>query len=234
MNVIAFMSPGHGESFSEDRLVVFDTVLSQGRFALELPQERDGVLAILDGVGGVAGSSYASGFIASSLALNGAGMTESTLPQLLLEDDLYLRENARGATTVSGLLLRGGDTFLFHIGNTRVYAEEDGYLTQLTVDQTLVYEYGYIPNTAEYAANKHIITGCLGGSSGTAKDKLRIKRLDLPRKGCWLLTCDGIHEHVEIYDLEALALREMHPEKMIDMARRDGSEDDCSFMLIQW
>ncbi len=228
------MSPGHGENFSEDRLVIYDTVLAQGSYSMELSSPRDGILAILDGVGGINGGAFASAFIASSLTLNSEKMEVQALRELLLDDDDYLRENARGATTASGLLLRGEKTYVFHVGNTRIYMEEEGYLSPITDDHTLVREYGYTPGTAQYAENQHIITACLGGKSGGAEKKLQIKEVVLPRSGSWLFTCDGIHDNLDVYDMEQVVLTDDRPDELIRMARSAGSEDDCSYLLIRW
>ena len=50
----------------------------------------------------------------------------------------------------------------------------------------------------------------------------------------FLFTTDGIHEHVEMEELEVMARGEKPVEEAIRIARENGSKDDCSIMLCSF
>lgn len=235
MKIRTLMQVGHEHTSSQDRIIAIDTVQAGGKLMIEEVPFPFGILAILDGVGGLREGDYAAAFVASSLLLaDWKSLTIDDLRQQLIQSSRALVRGKGCATTLSGMLIQQERSYLYHIGNTRVYGLEDGYLSALTEDQTLVVEKGMLNNELYKQRNGHIITGCIGGSSERLVERLQIRDITdrIERYDAFLFTTDGIHEYVDENDLEKAVKGEVCLEMIMRLARENGSKDDCSIMMV--
>lgn len=240
MKIYAVTQKGPSKVENEDRILVGSTTLSSGELYTEISA---GMIAIADGVGGNNAGAVASQMVCEALASMDIPTVEA-----LTELNLALLERSRSdadlkgmATTLSGICFPDGQMpFIFHVGNTRVYSIQAGqYLRQLTEDDTVVQ---YLVKTgklteeeAENYPGRNEITACMGGDQ---ESLFRLKIIPLEQVGGqYLLTSDGIHESLGIDELEdALgddgSGLESRMVKLIDLARQQGANDDCSAMLL--
>ena len=130
------------------------------------------------------------------------------------------------ATTLTAIFKNEQGYFVVHVGNTRLYVVQGKYLKQLTHDHT----------SNQIASN--MIYGCFGGADENLLLPLEISLIssdDLPQK-C-ILTSDGIHDHIDVDRLEELLDSDADDlavmRDICDEARKNGSKDDMSIIMMQ-
>lgn len=235
MIIKCHMTPGHGRNFSQDRLLVYDTILAKGSFETEWPNELNGCLAIFDGVGGIQGGEYASGYAAAQMWNYPLQHGVAPLNAYLQGISASLRNYNGCATTATGIICVNGQYFLFHLGNTRMWKFDGKYLRQLTKDQTYIEDSEKPLSRSEMERNSSVITGCLGGSTAELSERIHIEDITaiIAGNSKLLFTCDGIHDYVDVFDIEqALKTDHVDLRSIVALARDCGSNDDCSIMLV--
>lgn len=236
MNISAYMSPGYGKEESEDRLLIYNTILEKGIYETHYLHCHDGCIAIFDGVGGIAGGADASAFAAEQLRCYRGTAEPEALRDYLYNVGIQLINGRQNATTATGFLIRADRMLLFHVGNTRIYGLADEFLERITNDQTTLAEVfeGQIITQEIRDRYGHEITGCLGGRSESLSTRVQVKDISSSYPGFRkiVLTCDGIHDYVDVGQLEKLALGKCSMQEIIQSARSAGSEDDCSILMI--
>lgn len=225
---------GQHHTVSEDAILVGDKVFSDGLHCIDIPE--NGSIAVADGVGGNYGGADASNFVLGQLsAFRGDDVAVEIVN---INHDLLTRgkdtAQADMATTLTGLYLQGKKRMLFHVGNTRAYALQGHYLKQLTTDHTV---YQWLKSSGQIAeaeaCNKNEITACLGGGDESLLKRLTLQEITSYRY--MLFTSDGIHEYVDIDDLEAIVNKDIPEEDkckhITELAVANGSEDDLSVVI---
>ena len=237
MIVIAVTQHGPNKVENEDRIIVGKTILSSGILQAEL---TSGILAVADGVGGNNAGAVASHFVACALSKNGDVSVEviSEINRALLAEAAADSELSGMATTLSAVCV-GEKVQLAHVGNTRVYSLQNGkYLKQLIVDDT---EVNYLvatgqlsPEDADTYDKRNVITACMGGGKETYF-KLKTSDITSNHSPVLMLTSDGVHEYITMDDIEdtfdEMGLSVEACERIIEIARQNGSMDDASILI---
>lgn len=241
MKIYAATQKGPAKGENEDRILAGTTIISDGFFCGDL---ASGIVAIADGVGG-----NNAGAVASQMVCEMLSSVVVPTPDRLLELNRALIERGRSnpalqgmATTLTGIFLsESQQPFLFHVGNTRVYAiRANGYLRQLTEDDTVVQ---YLVKAGKLSAEeaesypaRNEITSCMGGGK---EELFQLKTAELARPfGKYLLTSDGVHEALILDDIEGIIADSncswaTAVSTLISSARENGSSDDCSAVIIE-
>ncbi len=243
MKIFVYSKKGNGKNVCEDAAMVADTVISDSYF--EIQTEQTYTVAIADGVGGNAGGDCASRYVLDKLnTISIVDMSAKYLKQFIdgiNKELLHYASTISGkenmATTLTGLILTLDKSYMFHVGNTRVYGLQGNYLKKLTEDQTT---YQWLLNIGQIEAaekcNKNEITHCLGGGNTQYGSAVCVKEYDtLNAYKRLLLTTDGIHEYVSIDDLEDFVSREISEitmQMLADKAKANGSSDDQTIIVI--
>lgn len=223
VDVAAATHPGRIRPNNEDhyivarlgrRLDVLSTNLPRGRVPDSF-EEFGYALAVADGMGGAS-----AGEVASELALSlgtrltlgasvwptrldseGARELVETVGGFFREIDRAVSEQARRTpglagmgTTLTVVYSIGLDVLAFHVGDSRAYVLREGWLNQLTRDQTLAQalaDAGQIaPEEVSSHDLRHVLTQAIGSESGDATAVARQVRL---AHGDRLLLCtDGL------------------------------------------
>jgi protein phosphatase len=221
----------------EDRALVGKNILAGGYHCGDITDEL--VLGVFDGVGGLKGSAKASALTAYKMSELARPVDVGAVFDCLRGIHTYLVNNTSTATTASGIIRADKDnTILFHIGNTRICALQNGYLVPMTEDMTnyeTMLRAGFSENTLD-ASLKGVLTACLG----VKEEFLNALVLndfgeELARSEKLLITSDGIHDSVSEDDLENFLKGEITEESMkavIEKALQAGSKDDLSILVV--
>lgn len=127
-------------------------------------------------------------------------------------------------TTFSALILKGDTGFIFHVGDTRVYRLRDNNLELLTRDHT-------------QRIDKHTthLSRAMGADPYLEVD---MHSLELQRGDIFILSSDGIHEHIPAVEFKQLILGERNNletlvDKALPLALRYNSEDNLSIQVVR-
>lgn len=227
-----------GKKEMEDRIVAGGNILCDGLHVIS--QAGSGVYAVMDGVGGMHGSAYASSYVARALSdINNYPGNAEYIKMALETVHNELIEYSSTATTATGVSISSDKTILFHIGNCRLYGLYDGYIRQLTIDQTRyedLLRQGFSPSDIPESA-KCLINACLG-SQKELIEQIVISDItkQIDRCSRLMITSDGIHDHVSVEDLEkflnSTPIRPADFTGLANIAVEYGSEDDLSIMVL--
>lgn len=221
----------------EDRLAAGNNVLSSGFHYMET--DDGGIYAVFDGVGGLAGSAFASTTAARAMTDIDAPYDPDLVRETLREVHKDLVEYSKTATTATGISIFGDTVHLFHIGNCRLYGLFDGYIRQITVDQTLYEDLLNAGQTIDEIPEsaKCKINACLGVKQEFI-NQLVFENISSQYSQCQklLMTSDGVHDHLDIEALESMLKDDVSREslqKLAELAVENGSEDDISIMAVE-
>ena len=217
MKVSAVVAKGKDKEICEDSALIGESVIydNELQLALNVPT----VIGVADGVGGNLGGELASQFLLEKL-LNCTitDYSEDYIRTLLCDINKELLSYAdctvdkkQMATTLTGLILNESDLFYVQSGNSRLYVMQGNYLKQVTKDQTT---YQWLKDCGNdevaEACNKNEIMGCFGGGNSAYVESLVVNRIENRTNAkTFLLTSDGIHEFVDIDDMEELLMSDL-------------------------
>jgi serine/threonine protein phosphatase PrpC len=205
-----------------------------------------GLLAVADGMGGMA-----AGDVASRIAIEALGPYDARIDDDLQMDMLHKAlETANGriaetvaadpalqgmGTTLTAVLFSGTQAALAHVGDSRAYLLRDGRLNQLTKDDTYVQmlvDQGVIkPEEASSHPRRAVVTQALQGEPVSPAYVVVP-----PRAGDrWLLCSDGLTVVVSAATIEEVMNEHPSPqtcaERLVDLALRGGGPDNISVIV---
>ena len=206
---------------------------------------------VCDGMGGAKGGREASqgacnvieNFFQEQYAQCGAGQEEPFLKKALLYANRFVFQKAAHEEALAGMgttavcaLVRSGNVYLCHAGDSRAYLIRDGKLTQLTHDHSYVQELvdcGTITEEeAEHHPQKNIITKALGVDYRLEPEFTAAK---LKRKDRLLLCTDGLTNMVPVEEMEKLLAQGTFydlPDRLIEAANAHGGSDNITALLL--
>lgn len=200
-----------------------------------LPEPPGGLLlAVADGMGGVAGGGEASRAALRGLAesllqadapaepaasmAHGFGAASARVFELA-QEVASLRDMG---TTLTACLLRDGGGTLGHVGDSRALLWRDGALQQLTTDHALRQPHNYL-------------TRCIGG--GQQREDPDVSELQLQAGDRLVLLTDGVWSTVGGVDLQQ-ALTQATPqataEALVQQALRHGGPDNATALVLDY
>ena len=206
---------------------------------------------VCDGMGGAKGGREASqgacnvieNFFQEQYAQCGAGQEEPFLKKALLYANRFVFQKAAHEEALAGMgttavcaLVRSGNVYLCHAGDSRAYLIRDGKLTQLTHDHSYVQELvdcGTITEEeAEHHPQKNLITKALGVDYRLEPEFTAAK---LKREDRLLLCTDGLTNMVPVEEMEQLLAQGAFydlPDRLIEAANAHGGSDNITALLL--
>ena len=206
---------------------------------------------VCDGMGGAKGGREASqgacnvieNFFQEQYAQCGAGQEEQFLKKALLYANRFVFQKAAHEEALAGMgttavcaLVRSGNVYLCHAGDSRAYLIRDGKLTQLTHDHSYVQELvdcGTITEEeAEHHPQKNIITKALGVDYRLEPEFTAAK---LKWEDRLLLCTDGLTNMVPVEEMEELLAQGTFydlPDRLIEAANAHGGSDNITALLL--
>jgi serine/threonine protein phosphatase PrpC len=192
------------------------------------------VAVIADGLGGgpfgrLAAETVARGFLDGYLgqpktlgAGGAASRALSAMNRWLYSQSVAGTVQARPATTLSALILRGRRAHVVHVGDCRVYRFRDGQLQQLTVD--------HVHNHPDM---RHVLFRAIGLEADVRAD---YRAHDLRPHDRYLLCSDGVHAVLDPRTLAQLLMAGKSPEedarRLVEAALSAGSHDNATALLV--
>jgi PPM family protein phosphatase len=227
-----------------------------------LVNDRLGLYAVADGIGGHEGGEVASRLAVETLSdmlrelfvgsrsaaafddfpeadqyissLRGAVTLANTKVRQAADQDPAL---AGMGTTLTAVLLRTRTSIFVHVGDSRAYLFRDGTLRQLTDDHSLVAEQmraGLItPEQARMSPYRHVITRSVGTHPEVHAD---FGMLELEKKDILLLCTDGLTEMVKDDDIARILSSETpaaSAESLIRRANDNGGVDNITVVVVR-
>jgi len=251
---------GNVRSVNEDHILVGRFVKNSGSMGIEYLDNDDflatfGMLfAVADGIGG-----EQSGEVASKITLqtierhfysfertyaNIETFSDAVKASAMRANDTVMHVAASGVEftgmgcTLTGVCITRSGYLVFNAGDSRVYRYRNGFLKQLTEDDTLVniaVRSGQM--TYEEAAvsdARHTITNSIGGPNFNLKIKEGPELRDADR----LLICsDGLHDLVPIDRMEEIISHNdtQHAGRsLLAEAKLNGGLDNISLILLHY
>ena len=230
----------------------------------DVPNHADAhgyVMAVADGLGG-----HTAGGLASRLAIHTglelilsasnwalrpdaheATRLMNRLKEYFVEIDrafqreLGARPDLAGmATTLTVAYTVGLQTFLVHVGDSRLYCYRDGTLEQLTRDHTVAQalaDSGLISgDELRRHPKRHVLTNVISGHPGDVRPDVATHTLTY---GDLLLLCtDGLHDLIQDPDLAAILDRHPAPQEACDAlvaaALHRGGRDNVTVIIAKY
>ena len=225
---------------------------NQDIYRIEACPDRDSALVLVcDGMGGARGGREASvsacDVIEHSFHEQYAqclpGDEETFLKRALISANRFVFQKASREEELAGMgttavcaLVRGGNAFICHAGDSRAYLVRDGRLTQLTHDHSYVQELvdcGTITaEEAEHHPQKNIITRALGVDYRLEPEFTTVA---LQAGDVLLLCTDGLTNAVPTEQLEQLLRSGSFydlPDVLIRTANENGGPDNITALLV--
>lgn len=250
MKIYAYVEKGMGKTECQDRVLVGDTILAGGFLTMEYTGEQNLLVAIADGVGGYQGGEKASLLAVDSIRVlnRRSSLIEEDIKALMERTNMQIKKTGQMnpgyesmATTLTALAMNQEKAIVIHIGNCRLCSGKR-YLQPLTKDQTVVAE---MVNRGEMTEEEALespirnqISACLGGNREGLFEKIRVETQNniLEQDGNLILTCDGIHDYVNVEEMEDMLGEGTDAQKVCKeiagLARANGSTDDISIIIV--
>ncbi len=141
-----------------------------------------------------------------------------------------------GTTVVCGLLRRGS-LYLAHVGDSRAYLFEDGRLTQLTRDHSMVQELVDMGTITMDQAGRHPERNVITRALGVEEDvQPTFSQTPVQSGGTVLLCSDGLTNALPFKVLEEMLASVDFwdlPRELIGRALKAGGDDNITALLLQ-
>jgi len=196
-------------------------------------------VALADGIGSSEVSQVASqfavqGFLDDYYCTSEAWSVKKSVERVLAATNAWLHSRTRlgphafdqdrgYVCTFSALVLKSNTAHLFHVGDSRIYRLHGDALEQLTQDHRI-----------QVAGGRGFLSRAVG-----FKPQVEIDYLALPIEtgDVFLLTTDGVHEHVDGPSMAAAVRRARHDldgaaREIVAEALRRGSPDNATLQIV--
>ncbi|WP_304683518.1 Stp1/IreP family PP2C-type Ser/Thr phosphatase [Ileibacterium valens] len=225
--------------------------VNEDSFLITENPNGDLLVAVCDGIGG-----SAAGEVASNLAVTLLGdqfqeaepfkkdyevdewlrLALNRANDQIFAKSMWSKKNRGMGTTAVGAVITSIGTYIFNVGDSRLYALYEDGLIQMSEDhsviQSLINQQKITPEEAIHHKKRNTLTNALG--------VWRVFRIDVNKiKSDYrmLLICsDGLSGYVDDGKIESiLSLKAPLEEKtqiLIDLANKAGGHDNCTVILV--
>lgn len=239
----AYSSRGSVRAHNEDSFLIAQTTGGGGvedscaQFAGEIDPSL--FFCVADGMGGHAAGDVASAFVVENLRAGETGAerhTQQSLETLVktIHATLIREGVARGTpnmgSTLTGILLqKDAPCGFFNAGDSRSYRLRNGFIQQLTRDDSLS---SIVPDAA-----KNVITNAVGAGLPDVTVAGRFSPAVAVAGDVFFMCSDGVHGFVGDDDLEKMLAEDAPPEKtarrIVEAAIANNSDDNCTAVVVR-
>jgi protein phosphatase len=207
------------------------------------------LLVVADGMGGHRGGAVASAMAVGtlgSLCLESEAEAPARLSAAIERANLEIFERASdsrlyagmGTTVVALLLSPGGDSWVAHVGDSRLYRLRDGSLRAVTTDHSLAAQLLSNGEITEDEARTHPRRTVLTRSVGVGRRvDVEVHPVDVCVGDAFVLCSDGIYEMLPEDEMCSLiaGAPDAHTAAawLIDAANQHGGKDNSTALVVQ-
>ena len=226
---------------------------NQDAFAIQKLKRGAQLCVVCDGMGGAKAGNVASAMAAEEFTKEVSANYRSSMGMELLDslldqavkkanfavyDQAQMDESYAGmGTTLVAVLLRGKNATVVNVGDSRVYRINDGGITQITMDHSLVQlmvNRGELtPEAARHFPGKNYITRAIGTEPTVKCD---IFHLDLKRGDELLVCSDGltnlVHDQEILFEVVHGEQKDQCCQRLLDIAKKRGAPDNVTSILV--
>ncbi len=236
---VASSEKGSGRDKNEDRIMINDTVISEG--VVSGVKENSFIAVICDGVGGMDGGEIAaemvsSGFIEYDIDKASAFVLNNHLKKLnasIINEQKKRPEFKHMASTVAGIIILDNRFLLFNLGDTRIYETKAGSMLLKSKDHTAKIECLEDNRCVQHEC----LTGYIGGYNHACNPNIIIGHIS-DDEGYFLVCSDGIYKRISEDALRDILLDNSSLEDkrraILNLSFQNGSTDDKSIVLIRY
>ena len=199
---------------------------------------NEGVFVVADGMGGHAAGDVASNFVVSEFLQSITSVSEintdffnatmSQLHQRLLAKGKNEGTANMGSTFVS-LVIKNDECGFCSIGDSRLYRYRNGFVQQLSHDDSLS---EIIPD-----APKNIVTNAMGAGLSDVEIETRFSASFAVAGDKFVLCSDGVHGHVSDDEMEQILQENFSlvekTRSLVEKALENGSDDNSTAIIIE-
>lgn len=243
LDIAFYTHTGKVRADNEDAIAVDDSVYQSNMptpLSFMLPLQGPHLLMVADGMGGHQSGEVASQWLLERLALslNTVALSKDVLTQHLQNANLALFEhmtndptlNGMGSTLV-GLYCESDRALLFNIGDSRAYRVQDGFLAQLSSDDT--YDNSSFGDLDESKKTGRI-SQAFGGCSQFTEIDPHVSEIKLIAGDTFLLCSDGLTDMLSLDDMEAAVDENLllSVQRLFDQTMDAGGNDNISILIV--
>ena len=251
LRVVGRTDIGNVRSNNEDSFVVADlsgnglalSSESDGRFNVG---DRGVLLAVSDGMGGLAAGEVASALVVEGLAPAIREGRASAPGEELLDASVQKvntrvwkeaqQKGVRMGATLTAVYVDGPVAWIAEVGDSRAYLIRAGNIVQLTKDQSLVQsllDAGAISQEeAAHSPHRGVILQAMGHEPEVSA---ALGRLELRARDCLVLCSDGLTTHLSDEDIRATVLSSpdlpIACRRLVALAKERGGHDNITVLL---
>ena len=143
-------------------------------------------------------------------------------------------------TTLAAAAIHDGKIGIAHVGDSRVYRVQDGGITRLTRDHSLLEQFkeinpGMTREEEHNFPHKNVITRALGLTDDVEVD---VKQFEIKSGDMYLLCSDGLSGHVEDEEMLEIITQcngnlRAAVAKLVDRANEEGGNDNITVVLLR-
>ncbi|MEO1526759.1 MAG: protein phosphatase 2C domain-containing protein [Planctomycetota bacterium] len=213
------------------------------------------IYLVVDGMGGHLGGALASEITIETLStsLRAASRGRASRPEVefALHEGLEQAhremasiakikpDHGRMGCTLAAVAVIGDHAYYTHIGDSRVYLIQDGKLTRLTEDETLVQELAdaNLITNSQVATHRwrHVVTNSLGAKG--VKREPHWEELDLAEGDQLVLTSDGLTDELTDEEIECQVVSANSPKtgvrRLIQSALKRKARDNVTCVVTK-
>ena len=205
------------------------------------------MVAVSDGIGGHRGGAEASRTVVSALAA-AERVTPAAVTSILRRVNRELGTRGRQepdlaamGATVAGLACGRRGLFAFHVGDSRVYRQTSGGLSQITRDDSeaeeLIEQGLLTAGDAARPAFLHMLTQAIGGRRLTVKIDPHIHPIESPGEGRFLICTDGLTDMIAPSLITRIMLAEPKAKAaasaLFEAAMNAGGMDNITIAVVE-
>jgi PPM family protein phosphatase len=246
LSIIAFTHKGCKRNHHEDAIAVGQWVRNRPMLRQEMSLhpiiDSPFVCLVADGMGGHAAGEIASEYIAYEMTDRAPDLqSEQRIAQHLrdINKNLFnlMTEDSKKVgmgTTIAGLSITRDTVFIFNVGDSRIYREQNGYLRQISMDDSSdIIAYG--DEEAQRRMKTGVLTQALGGASKHIEISPHVYTEELQDGQRYLICSDGLSDMMDSDTMEACLSDDdlMSTRKLFEKAIAGGGEDNISILMVR-
>lgn len=234
---------------NEDAFLINQQVITNNDCYFQLAEENF-LVAIADGVGGLNAGEIASQLCLRAMAKAILPITADNLEQHIKSANIevfqYGQNNPSATglgTTLAGMICQEEKIMVFNVGDSRVYRFRDGFLRQLTIDDSLVQvllEAGKISREEMFdSPDKNIILQMIGQNEEKVALDVSIQQVrgSLEPGDIYLLCSDGLSDMMTLVEIEDIinqyqSLTDVVQE-LVKEAKLRGGYDNITIIAVK-